>query len=224
MENSLKDKVVLITGSSIGIGAATAKEFASQGARVVITYNTSRADAQEVAKECQELSSAEVPVLALDVGNDDSIVNAVKEVVAKFGHIDILINNAGVFAEGSVAETNFRDIENQVRVNLEGLIKMTNATLPYIKGSIINIASAAGLKPYPGYATYGATKWGVRGFSKSLAGEIDLPVYTVNPDGTATQMNDFTGTPTEKVAAVIADVAKGVLPAQSGDDINVWEH
>ena len=65
MENSLKDKVVLITGSSIGIGAATAKEFASQGARVVITYNTSRADAQEVAKECQELSSAEVPVLSL---------------------------------------------------------------------------------------------------------------------------------------------------------------
>ncbi len=223
MENTLNGKVVFITGSSIGIGAATAKEFASQGAKVVITYNQSKADAEQVEKECQELSNSETLLVQLDVSKTDSLQNAVKEVVGKFGHIDILVNNAGVLYENKLTDTSFAEIESQIRVNLEGLIKITKESLPYIKGCIVNLASEVGFKAYPGLATYVATKWAVRGFSKTLAGEIDIPVYIVNPGGTATQMNDFAGEPTEKVAAVIADLVSGKIASQSGDDINVWE-
>lgn len=224
MQNSLKNKIVLITGSSVGIGAAIAREIAKEGANIVVTYNHSRAEAQQVAQECEKIGAAETLVLQLDVLDNKSMEQAVGEVVAKFGGIDVLVNNAGVFAQGTVEKISFEDIEYQVRVNVEGLIKMTHAALPYLKGAIVNIASRAGLKAYPPYSTYGATKWAVRGFSKSLAGETDIPIYIVNPTGTATQMNDFEGDPPEKVARVVVDVLTGKIPAKSGDDINVWEN
>lgn len=220
----LEEKVVLITGSSIGIGAAAAKEFAKATAKVVITYHSNKDKAKIVAQECQNLGAAEILLTELDVTNNESIEKVVKEVVGKWGQIDILVNNAGVFEEGTVAETSFEEIEHQVRVNLEGLIKMTHAALPNIKAAIINIGSRAGLKAYAPYSTYGATKWAVRGFTKSLAEEITLPVYCVNPKGTATEMNDFTGDPVEKVGRVIVDLAAGKIQAKSGDDINVWEY
>ncbi|MDP2671434.1 MAG: SDR family oxidoreductase [bacterium] len=220
----LKDKVVLITGSSIGIGAALAEEFARQGAKVVITYNTNKDAAMRLAEKCLTLGAADILVLKLDVRNEKEILESVARVKKEFGHIDVLVNNAGVFAEGTVETTTFEGIEDQVRVNLEGLIKMTHAALPYLKGAVVNIGSRAGTKPYPNYATYAATKWAVRGFSKSLAAEIALPVYCVNPAGTATAMNDFEGVPASKVAEVILAVLTGKIKAESGDDINVWEY
>lgn len=223
MEKSLQGKVVFITGSSIGIGAATAKEFASQGSKVVITYHQSQADAQQVDKECQELGS-ETLLVQLNVKDNQSIQEAVDQIVAKFGRVDVLINNAGVLYDGNLNIAKLGEIEDQVQTNLEGLIKMTKVALPIVKDLIINIASTVGSKAYPGYSTYAATKWGVRGFTKSLAGEISQKVVCVNPRLTATAMGDFEGDPPEKVAAVIADVVTGKMAAQSGDDINVWEH
>lgn len=220
----LKDKVIFTTGSSLGIGAAIAKEFSKSGSKIIITYNHSKTEAEKVEKDCQEFGATEDLLIQLDVTNNESIKAAVKEVVEKFGQIDILVNNAGVFEEGIVAEITFEHIEHQVRVNLEGLIKMTHAALPYTKGAIVNIASRAGLVAYHPYYTYGATKWGVRGFSKGLAGEASIPIYIVNPTGTATQMNDFEGDPPEKVAKIVVDVVTGKISAKSGDDINIWEH
>ena len=210
---SLNSKVVLITGSSIGIGAAIAEEFAKEGSQVVITYNSNKEKAEKVKQNCERLGAAKTLIIQLDVTRNESIKAAVKKVVEDLGKIDILVNNAGVFAEGTVEKTTFEGIENQVRVNVEGLIKMTHASLPYLKGAIVNIASRAGLVAYPPYSTYGATKWAVRGFSKSLAGETDLPVYIINPTGTATQMNDFEGDPPEKVARIVVDVVSGKIPA-----------
>lgn len=220
----LKEKVVLITGSSIGIGAAIAKEFAKHGSSVVITYHSNKAQAQKVEADCTRLGAAKTALDHLDVTDDSSIKETVKKVVEDFGQIDILVNNAGVFAEGTVEKTTFEGIEHQVRVNVEGLIKMTHASLPYLKGAVVNIASRAGMKAYAPYSTYGATKWAVRGFTKSLAEETDLPIYCVNPRGTATAMNDFEGDPVEKVAQVVVNVLTGKIKAASGDDVNVWDY
>lgn len=224
MKTSLAEKVVVVTGSSIGIGAAIAEEFARHGAKVVITYNSHKAEAEKIKTNCERLGAPETFLSPLDVTSTKSIESLVEKVVEKFGQIDILVNNAGVFGEGTVETTTVEDIENQVRVNIEGLIKMTHFVLPHLKGAVINISSRAGLKPYPGYATYGTTKWAVRGFSQSLAEEISQPVYCVNPRGTATAMNDFEGDPPEKVAKVTLDVLTEKIKLPSGSDVNVWDY
>jgi 3-oxoacyl-[acyl-carrier protein] reductase len=117
------------------------------------------------------------------------------------------------------------DIENQIRTNLEGLIKMTRRCLPHVKEMIINIASGAGKTGFADLTTYCATKFGVRGFTQSLAEEVTkIKIYSVNPDMTATRMTNFEGRPPEQVARVVLNTAKGMYKVQSGSDIDVWEY
>lgn len=169
MPNSLKNKIVLITGSSIGIGRETAQVFAEEGCKLVITYYKDKSDGEKVALKCKELGAADVLILPLNVADDKSISNIVKETVKKFGAIDILINNAGIIVWKHFSEQSKGEIEEQLRVNLEGLIKMTKECLPHIKEAIINISSGAGLEGYETLTTYCATKFGVRGFTQALA-------------------------------------------------------
>lgn len=220
----MKGKVVLITGSSLGIGAETAFKFSQEGCKVVITYYKDKKEAEEVSKKCQDLGAEDILVLLLNVMDDQSIKKAVKSVVDKFGAIDVLINNAGVLVDGSLESISFKDIEDQVRTNLEGLIKLTREVLPFIQETIINIGSGAALQGSFGYATYSATKFGVRGFTQSLAAELPhIKVYIVNPGATSTRMTNFSGQSPEEVAEIILNTAKGMYGVPSGSDINVWE-
>ena len=220
----LKDKIVFVTGSSKGIGEAIVKAFSIEEARVVITYNSDLEGAQKVSEECKKLGALETLVINLNVASGDSIKNAVSEVEDKWGHIDILINNAGVIAWEKFDKETFEDIENQVRTNLEGVIKMTWAALPMLKEGLINIASRAGHIPYPGRATYCATKFGIIGFTKSLALEYPgFKIFSVSPGATKTEMWNFeSGADPQKVAEMIVDAWKGKIPLKDGD-LNVWE-
>jgi len=220
----MKNKVVLITGSSNGIGRETAFKFASEKAKVILTYCNDRQGGQNTEKRCRELGASETLLVKLDLRNNKSIVSAVDKVTKKFGKIDILINNAGVAAWKPLKKQSLADIENQIRTNLEGLIKMTWAYLPYVKGMIINIASGAGQEGFADLTTYCATKFGVRGFSQSLAKEISRPkIYVVNPDMTKTRMTSFQGRPPEQVAWVVLNTAKGKYRKKSGSDVNIWD-
>ena len=144
--------------------------------------------------------------------------------IKKFSRIDILINNAGVIFWKSLSEQSFEEIEAQLRINLEGLIKMTKACLPYLKSCIINIGSGAGKSAHAILSAYCATKFGVRGFTQAIALEHpDLKVYCVNPGMTATQMTNFRGRMPEEVAEVIINTAKGEYQVPSGGDVDVWE-
>jgi len=126
--------------------------------------------------------------------DDESILHAVDEVVQEYKKIDILINNAGILSWTSLQNQNFKDIEIQVRTNLEGLMKMTRACLPYVKDTIINIGSIAGTTSMEELTVLCATKFGVRGFTQALAKELrHVNVYSVNPDFIATRMTDFKG-------------------------------
>lgn len=225
MKDSLKNKVVFITGASIGIGREDAYEFSKAGCKVIVSYYMDKQEAERTAKKCLELGASDVFLVHLNVTDNQSIKNAVKQIIGRFGEISILINNAGVIFWGKLGEQEYGEIEAQIRTNLEGLIKVTKECLPYVKDAIINIASGAGLQGYSGLTTYCATKWGVRGFTKSLA--IELPatkVYAVNPGSTATRMTNFRGVPPEKVAQVIVDLAKGRYNLASGSDVNVWDY
>ena len=221
----LKNKVVLITGSSHGIGKETALLFSRERAHVVVTYFKDKKAAEKVLKECKELGSPDPLLVKLNVKDTGSIKDAVKEIVGKYKKIDILINNAGVISWEHLKDQKYDDIEDQVRTNLEGVIKVTRAVLPHITETIINIASGAGKNGYEGLTTYSATKFGVRGFTQALAKELEhLKIYAVNPGMTATRMTNFRGTPPVRVAAIILNTALGKYPVESGDDLDSWDY
>ncbi len=219
----MRGKVVLITGSSIGIGRYTAYEFARAGARLVITYHRDKEEGEVTKRRCLELGAEDAILLYLDLKDNGSIIGCVEEAVKRYGRIDILVNNAGVLAWKPLKEQSFEEIEDQVRVNLEGLIKITKVALPYVKEMIINIGSGAGKTGFSELTTYCATKFGVRGFTQALAEEESVKVYAVNPGMTATRMTGYQGVRPEKVAKIIFRVASGEIRRPSGSDVDVWE-
>lgn len=225
MTNQLKDKVILVTGSSIGIGRETVYEFAKQGCKVVVTYFQDKKDAEEVAHKCLALGAPDVFITQLNLMDDDSIRNVVRNTVERFGEISVLVNNAGVMVRKTLKDQSFEEIERQIRTNLEGLIKMTKESIPHVRDMIINIGSGMAFEGGENATLYSATKFGVRGFSGSLAKELPkVKVYTVHPTATATRMNNFSGRMRpEQVAKVILNTAKGVYEADSGDDIRAEE-
>lgn len=220
----LTDKIILITGSSKGIGEAIAYSFAKEKSKIVVTYNSDLTGAEKVAQKCKELGSPEVLTVKLNVADNQSIKDVVTKVEEKFGHIDVLVNNAGVIGWEKFEQETMDEIENQVRTNLEGMMKMTSAAFVQIKEGVINIASRAGHLPYPGRSVYCATKFGVIGFTKSLALEYpDLKIFSVSPGATKTEMWDFeSGADPSIVADMIVKGWMGEIPLKDGD-LNVWE-
>jgi len=220
----VKDKVVLITGSSIGIGRYTAYEFAKSRAKLVLTYHKDKEEGEKTAHECLKLGAEEVLLLHLNLMDNESILNCVEKTASRFGKIDILINNAGVVAWKPLREQSLEEIEAQVRTNLEGLIKLTKVALPYVGNMVINVGSGAGKTGFAELTTYCATKFGVRGFTQALAQEESLKVVCVNPGMTATRMTNYRGVQPQEVAKVIFDVAVGRIHVPSGGDVDVWNY
>ena len=220
----IEEKIVLITGSSKGIGQAIAKTFAKEKAKLIITYHHDRDAADATAKECEGLGAIETFVVQLDITDSESIKKCCMEVELKFGHIDYLVNNAGVIDWEKFENESFEEIEDQLRANLEGTIKMTSAFFSQIKEGIINIASRAGHIAYPGRAVYVASKFGVVGFTKSLALEYpDLKIFTVSPGAVKTEMWDFEeGVEPEIIGSYIIKALNGEVSLKDGD-LNLWE-
>jgi len=166
----LKDKIIIITGASKGIGRACALALAAKKARLVLTArheNTLR----EVAAEARALG-AEVLPLVLDMRVEEDIQTMIRETVQRFGGVDVLINNAGIGIFKPVAETTTEDWDRMFRLNVRGVFIATREALPFLRqsreGFIVNVASLAGKNPVPGGAGYAATKHALLGFSKSL--------------------------------------------------------
>lgn len=217
-------KTVYITGSSQGIGEATAYRFAQEGYNVVVTYRKSSAKAKEVADKCKRLGAPEVLVVEVDVTEKKNIAKCVKKIIDKFKKIEVLVNNAGVLKFASLSNQSIDDIDQQINTNLWGTIMNTKYALPYVSDSIINISSAWGKFVDPNASVYCATKFGVRGFTQALALENpSLNILSVNPGLTSTQMTDFEGISPSKVAEVIFNATTKVYKVENGGDIDVWE-
>ncbi|HHT75053.1 MAG: SDR family oxidoreductase [Methanomassiliicoccaceae archaeon] len=222
MNGTLRDNVILITGSSIGIGRATALRFSEEGSRIVITYHRDEEEAWEAAEECQRRGARGTMVLRLDLRDDVNIRKAVADTVGEMGHIDVLVNNAGVIERKPVEEQTFEDIEQQLRINLEGTIKMTRTCLPHLRKMVINVVSLTAHRGYPDLGVYAASKGGMISFSRTLAEEIGpRKVYNVFPGATATRMTGFHGDPPEKVAESIVLLARGEYLVPNGGDVKI---
>jgi short-subunit dehydrogenase len=170
----LKDKVVLITGASRGLGVDMARAFAAQGAKLALAARSGSA-LEQVRSELASGGAAVLPAPA-DVGDYESLQALVKEVEASLGPIDVLVNNAGIEDVYDFESTSPERMEEIVRVNVVGLMWLTRLVLPGMierrAGHICNISSVAGVTPVPHNAVYSATKHAVVGLSRSLRIEL----------------------------------------------------
>lgn len=219
----MTEKVVFISGASRGIGQQTAYRFASAGYGIVIAYYNGRAEALNIENQCQKLGATDTLVINLDLTDDDSIRQVVSVTVKRFGKIAVLINNAGVLYNKPLNDSSFAEIDEQLTVNLTGMIKLTREFLPYLQESIINIGSRLGSVPKKNFSIYAASKFGARGFTRSLAKEFpQLRIFTVNPALTATKMTNFVGMNPSLAAEVIYKAATGRYRKPSGSEIDIW--
>jgi len=200
MNNKIKDKTVIITGASMGVGAATARRFADHGANLVLAARGKKA-LEEIAEELRP--KTRVVIAAMDVADDDACSSLLKKANYEFGAIHILVNNAGYHCRGPVEGVPAIELARMIDVNLRAPIYLTRLALPYIReaggGAVINVASLAGRTPVPGSATYSASKFGLRAFTFALAEELrgsDIKLAAVSPGpiDTGFIMDDIDGT------------------------------
>lgn len=205
----LKDKVVVITGGSDGLGLSLAKLFTSKGSKVhIIGRDNNKLD--KVVKTLGDNSKG----YPANVGN----LNEIQRVADEIGSVDVLINNAGIWIEGSIIDNSEEEISDAIDTNLKGVIFSTKAFLPELLKSneahIINVSSTSGLKGRTGQPVYVASKFGVTGFTESLKEDLantNVKVSGFYPGGMNTSLFQKAGTPkdnsdwmnTDKVAEII---------------------
>ncbi len=221
----LAGKSVLVTGASIGIGRATALRFAAAGCRVALTYREHRDEAEEAARRCLGLGAPDAFAVSLQLGDEGSGRAVLEAVVGRFGGLDILVNNAGVISWKPFVDQDFEEIDEQIVVNLLGVMKLTWCALSLVPDAVITVGSTATLHQSRTPPPYCASKWGLRGFVKALALEHpDKLIVSVHPTVTATRMNDMRGMSPERVADVIFQVAAGDIEVEPGGDVDLRDY
>ncbi|RFF29840.1 SDR family NAD(P)-dependent oxidoreductase [Wenzhouxiangella sediminis] len=219
MTQDFRGVTVVITGASMGVGAAAARAFAERGANLVLI-----ARGEEKLREfADQLDIGERARIApMDITDSDAFAAMLAEAEQRFGTIDVLVNNAGYHARGPFENISADDVARMVDVNLKAPLVATRLALPHLRKSrraaVINVASLAGRTPVPGSATYSATKFGLRAFTLALKEEllgegIRFASVSPGPIDTGFIMDDIDGatdltfsqpvSTAEQVAAVI---------------------
>ena len=205
MIEGLKDKVVIVTGGGHGIGKAYCLGFARAGARVV-PADIDGQSAKDVVSELSKVTEAGALAIAVDVSDEESTKQMAAKTLETFGRIDVLVNNAAIFAtipmnRGGIDSISLDEWDRLMAVNLKGPFLCARAVLPAMRaqksGKIINIASGTALSGPPGRIHYVASKAGVLGFTRTLAREVgndNIQVNALVPGSTLSEQN-----PTEEI-------------------------
>mgnify|MGYP005846300247 FL=1 len=179
----MKDKVILITGSSQGIGRAIALKFASLEAKIALNDIPSQEEnLKKVKEEIEKLGSRAGYFLA-DVSKLEEVEKMIENIQKEFGRLDVLVNNAGICADRTLAKMTKEEWQKVIDIDLTGVFNCSKAALPLIiqnQGKIINISSLVGERGNFGQTNYAAAKAGIIGFTKSLAKEVGRFGVTVN--------------------------------------------
>ncbi len=215
MNNSLNGKIALVTGAGKGIGAAIALKLASLGATTIVCGRT-LARLQHTAGQIRS-AGEQSEALACDVADWKSVSTLAERVQKTFGRLDILVNNAGIGGYGgSIQAMPLEKWDEIFNTNLRGVFYMIRAFSPILiasgGGDIVNISSIAGKNPLPNGAAYSASKWGLNGFSYSVAEELrshNIRVSVVCPGSTHTEFSPHKGKDTDKMLSS-DDVAHAV--------------
>lgn len=200
-----KRKTALVTGASSGIGKAAAFALAKAGYSVI---GTSRKTAPNHADD-------DLRMIACDVTSDNSVAAAVARAHAELGHIDLLVNNAGIGITGAAEESSIAQVRSLFETNFHGVVRVTNAVLPLMRGQghgrILNVGSGLGLIPAPYNAYYSATKHALEGYSESLDHEVrefGVRVAVIEPAATRTSFETSTALSDTPIAAYDESRAK----------------
>ncbi len=193
MSNNIAGKVIIITGASSGMGEAAARHLAAQGATVVLAARRSdRIDA--IAEEITKAGGKAV-AFATDVTRPSDMQKVAAAAMEAFGRIDVLVNNAGVMPLSPIERLKIDEWDRMIDVNLKGVLYGVAAVLPHMQaqksGHIINTASVAAYKVFPGSAVYSATKFAVRGLTEGLRQEVkpyNIRTTLISPGAVKTEL------------------------------------
>ena len=194
MKNRFKDKVVIVTCASSGIGEATAREFARNGSRVVLAARSEQ-KLSEIVKEINA-GNGDAIFVTTDVSSDTVCRNLINKTVEKFGTIDILVNNAGLSMRATFIDTDLKVLHRLMDVNFWGTVYCTKYALPYLirqKGSLVGVSSVAGFHGLPGRTGYSASKFAIHGFLETIRIENlknGLHVMIIAPGFTTTAIRN----------------------------------
>ena len=177
------DRIVLVTGSSRGLGRATALEFARQGAHIAVTYRNSRDLAEGVAEQIRAMGR-EALCMQVDISNMPDVERLVQSVVERWGRIDVLVNNAGILRDRTLRRMTPQEWSDVLSVNLTGVFNCCHAVVGHMvergSGRIVSIASVIAHSGGVGQTNYAASKAGIIGLTRSLALELAPKGITVN--------------------------------------------
>ena len=228
--SNFKDKTVIITGASAGVGAACAELFANLGARLVLS-----ARGEEALNVFADTLRDKTSVLAIpmDVADEAGCQALIEQAASEYGAIHVLVNNAGAHHRGAVETQTPANMAQMVDVNLRAPIYLTALALPHIRnaggGAVVMVGSLAGRTPMQGAATYAATKAGLKAFTHSLADElmesgINIGVVSPGPIDTAFIMDSI-----DEVEDIVysqpmstaSEVAEAVMAVANGESVEI---
>ncbi|WP_420455943.1 SDR family oxidoreductase [Rubrivirga sp.] len=216
---ALSDSVVIVTGASSGIGEATARHLAKEGATVVLA---ARREGRLVdLKDAIEADGGTALAVPTDVTDREAVQALAQQTLDAFGRIDVLVNNAGVMPLTMLHNLRTDDWYQTVDVNLTGVLHAIEAVLPTMleqrAGHVVNVSSVAGRRVYPGGAVYSATKYAVRALSEGMRAELGpshgIRVTCVEPGAVATELTDAIGDP--EVRASMGKVFARLTPLEA---------
>lgn len=201
-------KVALVTGASRGIGRAVAIKLGQDGFTVIVNYNGSEEKANETV-EAIKANGGEAEAVKCSVADFTAVGEMIKEIVAKHGSLDVIVNNAGITKDGLVMAMKEEDFDAVLNTNLKGAFNTirfgSKVMLKQKSGKIINISSVSGVMGNPGQANYSASKAGVIGLTKSVAKELGSRGICVNAVAPGFIDTDMTGAMTEDAKKVLCD-------------------
>ncbi|MCE7784965.1 SDR family oxidoreductase [Staphylococcus xylosus] len=227
--SELKNKVAIVTGASSGIGASIAETLSQHGMKVVLTgRNETRLS--DVAKQLRENSQSEIDTHIVDVTQKDEVAKLVKETENKFGHVDILVNSAGLMLSSAITDGDVEAWENMIDVNVKGTLYGINAVLPIFlnqsTGHIINIASISGFEVTKQSTLYSASKAAVHTITQGLEKELaktGVRVTSISPGMVDTPLSGNTDWGSRKKLDP-QDIAEAVVYAlQQPSHVNINE-
>ncbi|MGC8806920.1 MAG: SDR family oxidoreductase [Thiomonas sp.] len=218
MQHPIQDKVIVITGASSGLGEATARLLAAQGARVVL--GARRSERIEALATELKTNGAQALAVTTDVTDAAQVQALVDAAVRTFGRIDVMLNNAGLMPHSPLERRKIADWDRMIDVNLKGVLYGIAAALPAMQaqksGHIINVSSVAGHKVRPGSAVYAATKHAVLALSEGLRQEVkpwNIRTTVISPGAVATELPDSITEP--DMAEAVRQMYRVAIPAES---------
>jgi NADP-dependent 3-hydroxy acid dehydrogenase YdfG len=238
MTEGIKDKIVVVTGASSGLGEAAARLLSAQGATVVL--GARRADRLQLLAKDLQARGGKALALTTDVTRREQVKALVDSAVQTYGRIDVMINNAGLMPQAPLERLKVDEWDRMIDVNIKGVLYGIAAALPHMQrqkaGHFINVSSVAGHRVGPGFAVYAATKYAVRALSEGLRQEVkpyNIRTTVISPGAVATELPDSVTDPDaskrirtfyEQVAVPADSFARAVAFAMSQpEDVDINE-